>query len=231
MGHAMLQLPRIPELAQRDRFVRRAVLDGRVWTLADEQRATIKSQKTPGRTVRLFWSGVSEARRWAEALSGGGGVKEITLQSFAADTLPALLTSNALAGTDWVAEPIEAEIDPVDLQHRLKTESIAGYLDALVSGGDVFVVSGDEGPWLESGAGRAISAPRMSIAAKRADAERRREALGAKSVIADPITDFLSSTLPWAVHRGCVVAIEPITGVGPIDISASDLATGLKKVT
>lgn len=226
-----MQLPRIPELAQRDRFVRRAVFDGRVWTLADEQRATIKSQKKPGRTVRLFWSGASEARRWAEALSGAGGIKDISVQSFAADILPALLASNALAGTDWVAEPIEAEIDAADLQHRLKTESIAGYLDALVSGGDVFVVSGDEGPWLESGAGRATGAPRMSIAANRADAERRREALGAKSVIADPLSDFLASTLPWAIHRGCLVAIEPISAAGPIDISASDLATGLKKVT
>ena len=52
----MLHMPRIPELAQRDRFVRRAVSEGRVLTLADEENASVASQKIAGRTVQLFWS-------------------------------------------------------------------------------------------------------------------------------------------------------------------------------
>ena len=50
----MLMAPRIPELAQRDRFVRRAVKEGRVLTLADEEIASVKSQKYPSRKVQLF---------------------------------------------------------------------------------------------------------------------------------------------------------------------------------
>ena len=49
----MYTAPRIPELGQRDRFVRRAVKEGRVLTLADEERASVPSQKIPGRTVQL----------------------------------------------------------------------------------------------------------------------------------------------------------------------------------
>ena len=66
----MLHRPRIPELAQRDRFIRRAVSEGRVLTFADEETASVPSQKVRGRTVQLFWSSPIEATRWAEALAG-----------------------------------------------------------------------------------------------------------------------------------------------------------------
>ena len=85
----MLHTPRIPELAQRDRFVRRAVSEGRVLTLADEENASVASQKVAGRTVQLFWSSSIEAGRWAEALAGNTDLQDIPLATFAADICPA----------------------------------------------------------------------------------------------------------------------------------------------
>ena len=104
--------PRIPELGQRDRCVKRAVKEGRVFTLADEQSACVASQRTSGRTVQLFWSCPKEAKRWAKALTGDDGLQEIPLLDFAADILPGLKSGKGLAGTDWVSDPVEPEIEP-----------------------------------------------------------------------------------------------------------------------
>ncbi|MFN0219345.1 MAG: DUF2750 domain-containing protein [Hyphomicrobium sp.] len=226
----MLHMPRIPELAQRDRFVRRAVSEGRVLTLADEEHASVSSQKIPGRTVQLFWSSSIEARRWAEALAGDSALQNIPLKSFAAEILPGLGAAKGLAGPDWVSDPIEAEIDPADLLLRLKAESLGPYLAELATRGDVFVVTGENGPWLEPGAVRGSPAPRLSIFTTSADAERHRQSCGGRTVTADPLSDFRASTLPWAISRACVVALEPIPGAGVLDVKSVDLAERLAKL-
>lgn len=218
----MLQLPRIPELAQRDRFVRRAVKEGRVLTLADEESASVPSQKYKGATVQLFWSSAIEAKRWAEALTGAGDLQDIPLPSFLADILPGLAAAKGLAGTDWVADPIEAEIDPRDLALRLKMEAVSGYLSALIDGGQIYLVSGGNGPLLRP-AERRGGGEVLAIFDKRADAERAMKQHDGHSVTADPVADFLASTLPWAAARGLSIALEPISGGGAIELAASDL--------
>jgi hypothetical protein len=140
----MLHMPRIPELAQRDRFIRRAVSEGRVLTLADEENASVASQKTASRTVQLFWSSPIEAGRWAEALAGNTDLQDIPLATFAADILPGIATAKGLVGTDWVADPIEAEVDPRDLQIRLKVEAVQAYVNAARGRGEVFLIGDDE---------------------------------------------------------------------------------------
>ncbi len=223
----MLHLPRIPELAQRDRFVRRAVAEQSVLTLADEEGASVPSQKIPGRTVQLFWSSPIEAKRWAKALTGDAALQTIPLSSFAIEILPGLAAAKGLAGTDWVADPIEAEIDPADLVLRLKAESVDGFLMSLRAQGLVYLVSGSAGPHLETAASRGNPAPRLSIFAAREAAEDHMRRCGGSFVTADPLVDFAASTLPWAVARDCVVALEPIPGAGLFDLKAADLAAHL----
>lgn len=223
----MLHVPRIPELAQRDRFVRRAAAEGRVLTLGDEESASVPSQKFAGRTVQLFWSSPIEATRWAEALTGNSALQEISLQSFAADILPGLAVARGLVGADWVSDPIESEVDPADLLLRLKTEGLTNWLARVAANGQLYLISGDDGPWLEPGSVRGSPAPRLSIFAARQDAERHMKVAGGSAVTADPLADFLASTLPWALERACVIAIEPIGGAGPIDVKAADLAARL----
>ena len=223
----MLAAPRIPELGQRDRFVRRAVKEGRVLTLPDDEIASVKSQKFPGRTVQLFWSSAIEAKRWAEALTGDAGLQEISLQTFAADILPGLRAAKGLAGTDWVADPIEAEVDPADLQLRLKAEALPGFLRAVAGRGEVYLVASEQGPLLQTITRRGVEQQLLHVFAGRPEAERFMKRIGARKIIADPIADFAGSTLPWATERGHTVIVEPIPGAGPFEVIPHDLRARL----
>lgn len=223
----MLSAPRIPELAQRDRFVRRAAKEGYVLTLADEEFASVPSQKTPDRTVQLFWSSAIEAKRWAEALTGDARLQDISLASFAADILPGLKAANGLAGTDWVADPIEAEIDPLDVQLRLKLESLPHMLKRLAEKGELFLVSGEGQPFIEKLDRRGGAIDAIAVFISRAEAERHLSRIRGTRVIADLAADFQKSTVPWAAERGLSIVIEQILGAGPVDIRAIDLRSRL----
>lgn len=223
--------PRIPELAQRDRFVKRAVKEGRVFTLADEQSACVPSQRTPGRTVQLFWSCPKEAKRWAKALSGEDGLQEIALVELAADILPGLKSGKGIAGTDWVSDPIEPEIEPLDLLLRLKTEAVNAYLGLVFERGEVYMAEGEDGPQLLPMFRRGVERHALYIFPVRSEAERlMKRVTPGKRIIADPIPDFANSTLPWAAERGHLLVLEPIPGAGPIEIEAADLASRLARV-
>lgn len=226
----MLAAPRIPELGQRDRFVRRAVKEGRVLTLQDEGNASVPSQKYPGRIVQLFWSSPIEAKRWAEALTGNANLQEIPLTTFAADILPGIRAAKGLAGTDWVADPIEAEVDPADLLLRLKADALPNYVRAIAARGEVYLVAGDDGPMLQAITRRGKEDYLLHIFAERLDAERYMKKAGARKIIADPIADFAASTLPWAAERGHAVVMETITGAGGYETSAASLQRQLQAI-
>lgn len=225
----MLHAPRIPELAQRDRFVRRAVAEGRVLTLADEENASVPSQKVAGRTVQLFWSSPLEAERWAEALAGNSELQDIPLEVFATDILPGIAKAKGFAGTDWVSDPIEAEIDPRDLLIRLQIEAVPPYAAAARAKGEVYYVGGEDSPLVTPGTQKPRSADRLHVFSTRADAETHMKKLAGKKVIADPIADFVGSTLPWAAKMGHAVVIEPIRGAGFVEVKTADFVAHLTK--
>jgi hypothetical protein len=224
----MLNAPRIPELAQRDRFVRRAAAEGRVLTLADEENASVPSQKVQGRTVQLFWSSPIEAGRWAEALAGNRELQEITLEVFATDILPGIATAKGFVGTDWVSDPIEAEIDPRDLLIRLKTEAIPVYAAAAREKGEVYLVGTVEGPMLTPGTQKPRTADKLHVFAARPDAEAHMKKIGGKRVIADPIQNFLDVTLASAAAQNHPVLIEPIRSAGFTEVKAAEFASRLR---
>jgi len=223
----MLHRPRIPELAQRDRFIRRAVSEGRVLTFADEETASVPSQKVKGRTVQLFWSSPIEASRWAEALAGNNELQDIGLVTFAAEILPGIAKAKGFAGTDWVSDPIEAEVDPVDLLIRLKTEAIPYYAAAAIGRGEVFLVSDETGPMLTPAGPWAQSGDLLHVFAARAEAERHMKQAGGKRVISAPIVDFVGETLVWAATRARAVAIEPIAGAGFLEVKIGEFGRQL----
>ncbi len=223
----MLNAPRIPELAQRDRFVRRAVSEGRVLTLADEENASVPSQKVLARTVQLFWSSPIEAGRWAEALAGNRELQDLSLEVFATDILPGIATAKGFVGTDWVSDPIEAEIDPRDLLIRLKTEAIPVYAAAAREKGEVYLVGNAEGPLLTPGTQKPRSADRLHVFATRPDAEAHMKKISGKRVIADPVANFIGSTLVWVAAESHPVMIEPIRGAGFVEVKAAELAARL----
>jgi len=222
--------PRIPELGQRDRFVKRTVKEGRVFTLADEQSACVPSQKSAGRTVQLFWSCPKEAKRWAKALAGEDGLQEISLLDFAGDILPGLKSGKGLAGTDWVSDPIEPEVEPADLLLRLKMEAVLVFLALVSERGAVFMAEGDDGPQLLPFARRGVERLALYIFPVRSEAERlMKRVTPGKRIIADPIADFRTSTLPWLAERGHLVVLEPIPGAGSVELEAADVACRLAR--
>lgn len=223
----MLHRPRIPELAQRDRFIRRAVSEGRVLTFADEETASVPSQKVRGRTVQLFWSNSIEAGRWAEALAGNNELQTITLATFAADILPGIAKAKGLAGTDWVSDPIEAEVDPIDLQIRLKTEAVPVYAAAARARGEVFLVGDESGPRLSPAGPWASGGDLLHVFATRPEAERHLKQAGGKRVIAETIVEFIGNTLSWAATRARGVAIEPIAGAGILEVKIAEFGRQL----
>jgi hypothetical protein len=223
----MLNAPRIPELAQRDRFVRRAVAEGRVLTLADEENASVPSQKVAGRTVQLFWSSPIEAGRWAEALAGNRELQDISIEVFATDILPGIATAKGFVGTDWVSDPIEAEIDPRDLQIRLKTEAIPHYAAAAREKGEVYLVGNPEGPMLTPGTQKPRTADKLHVFSNRPDAEAHMKKIAGKRVIVEPVTNFIATTLPWAAAKSHPVLIEPIRGAGFVEVKTTELSSRL----
>src|SRR5690606_38360352 len=134
-----------------------------------------------------------EAGRWAEALAGNDELQDIALATFAADILPGIARAKGLVGTDWVSDPIEAEIDARDLQIRLKREAIAGYVNTARANGEVFLIGDEEGPLLSPSQPKATSGDVLLVFANRADAERHMKFIGAKRIIADPIVSFIAS--------------------------------------
>lgn len=219
--------PRIPEIGQRDRFVKRIVTDGRVITLSDEAYAKVTSNRFPDRAVHLFWSSPKEAKRWAEALTGEDRTTEIALKDFATSILSEMIADKALVGTDWVADPIEAEVEAADLLIRLKTEAATGFLRALNDQGHVFIVEGEGGPQVANHVRRGDGLKAVQIFAARGEAEWAMKKTGGKKVMADPIADFLSSTLPWAIARGHAMLMEPIPGAGALDLTPEALGQRL----
>lgn len=224
----MLRGPTIPELAQRDRFVRRAVKEWRVLTLKDEEAACVPSSRRPGRTVQLFWSSPVEAKRWGKTLAGEDTLQEIALQDFAAQILPGLKSGKGLAGTDWVADPIEAEVEPDDLLLRLKMQAIETFLAVLQDKGEVYLVSGETGPLIQKAERRGGEIEIVQIFPARGEADRVLRRINGKQITADPLADFTASTVPWLIERGYVVALESIPGAGVIDLRPQDLLDRLQ---
>lgn len=227
----MLQKMRIPEVGQRDRFIRRCVKDGAVLTLGSEELASVPSQKYPDRTVQLFWSSPVEARRWGEALAGADDLQELSLETFCVDILPGLAAAKGLVGTDWVADPIEAEIDPVDLRLRLLMEALNGHLAAIGEQGEVFIVANDDGPVLEPGDGRGADVLRLPIFAQRKAADAWAATHPGSWTTVDALADLMASTLPWAAARGHTVALTPVIGAGFVEVAPDMLKTRLAQCT
>jgi hypothetical protein len=224
----MIHGPTIPELAQRDRFVRRAVKEWRVLTLKDEEAACVASSRQQGRTVQLFWSSPVEAKRWGKTLAGEDTLQEIALQDFAAEILPGLKSGKGLAGTDWVSDPIEAEVEPADLLIRLKAQAVQTFLAVLLDKGEVFLINGDTGPQVQTVERRRGEAQLVQIFPARSEADRAMRRSNGERITADPLDDFRASTLPWLIERGYLVSLEPIPGAGAIEVTPQDLLARLQ---
>jgi hypothetical protein len=210
----MLRALRIPELAQRDRFLRAAIVSGRVYTVMDgADLATVDSPREPLRGTALLWSRLAEARRWADVLAREPSVATLSLGQLVARTLPELGMHGLLAGTDWNAEPCEPELTPSDLASRLSIEAQEAFLAQASASGSLWILEHAEGPAL-IGSARAHLGEHSTAAqtvlpcwTRRADAELHAADrwAGAKA-LSIPLDSFRKLTLPWLAEQGWLVA-------------------------
>lgn len=208
---------RIPELAQRDRFLRAVAASGRVYVVAsgDGKPVSLDSPSMPGRQVVLAWSSRREAARWADVLAQTPQVVQLSLGSFIAQTLPRLAARNTLIGIDWGAEPIEPELAPADLASRLSIEAADTFLARATAAGALWILENADGPACIGSGREAHAAERHTTSGRivlpcwtsRADAERHAVAPWTGAVAMPiPLANFVHLTLPWLAEQGWLVA-------------------------
>lgn len=220
----MLGAMKIPELSQRDRFVRRAVAQKGVWAVAGEDGlARVDSPDNPGYEVTLLWASQTEANRWADVLVTNPRVKFIPLNELISDVLPKLAELNRFVGLDWSAEPIECEVDPNDLIARMRHEGVEAFLQRVRLHSSVWMLEDANGPALLV-AHQNRNRLMLPCWASRAEAEARIEGPWAEMLAVEiPLHNFVHATLPWLVDQNWLVAPGYVPGGETMELSPLDL--------
>lgn len=223
---------RIPELSQRDRFVRRAVAQKNVWAVSGEEwLARVASPGNPVRDVTLLWTGESEAHRWADVLAKNPRVTMIPLNEFVTDVLPKLAEMNRLVGLDWSADPIECEVEPNDLIARMLHEGFESFLQRIRLENSVWMLENADGPAL-------LVAPHqpnrlmLPCWGSRAEAELRTQGPWSEMLAVEiPLHNFVHATLPWLAEQNWLVAPGYVPGGDAMELSPLDLVRRLEPVS
>jgi len=220
----MLFSPSIPEIAQRDRFIKRVVANGHVYAVAGEDGlARVDSRHLKGRQATLVWSTEAEAERWATALVTNPRIKTIPLGAFLAEVLPALAGLNRLVGPDWGAEPVESELQPQNLAERIRLEAVEAFVARVKLRRTVWILEDSSGPALLVSSARAdqLFLPCWS---SRRQAESRIEGPWQDMLAVEiPLDNFLTLTLPWLEQRGWLIAPDHMEGSGALELGPASL--------
>lgn len=216
---------RIPELAHRDRFIRKAVGQRNVYVVAGEDGlARVTSPADPKREVTLMWTSEEEAARWADVLTANPRVKPIDIGGLVSDVLPKLASLSRTVGLDWSSEPLEVEIDPLDLAARMRQEGVEIFLQRARLRRTVWTLEDANGPALLVSQ-RSETQLVLPCWATRAEAETRIEGPWADMLAAEiPLDNFVALTLPWIAEQGWLVAPGHAEGASSVELSANELA-------
>lgn len=225
----MLQSPRIPELNQRDRFVKKAVAQRMVFAVAGaEGLGRVASQRNRGHEVTLFWTSRKAAERWADVVADTPRIKEISLDALLGEVLPALSRMKRLTGPDWGSDPVEPELEASDLGDRLKREVLDGFSERVKASRKVYLLEDTSGPALLVSGARSdqLLLPCWS---ERAFAEARIEGPWAEMMSVEvPLASFADRTLGWLEGRGFLAGPDHLIGPGAVEIQPSTLRTRLR---
>ncbi len=224
----MNRTPSIPEIAQRDRFIKRAVGQRVVYAVSGEDGlARVSSQRQEDAEVTLLWTQEAEAERWADAIAETPRVKELTIADLLADILPALPELKRLVGLDWSANPVEGEFNPLDIAERLRSEAVEGFVQRARTADKIFILEDATGPaMLVSGVDETKRF--MPVWSDRRGAETRIEGLWAEMIALEiPLSNFLGLTLPCLAERDWNVGPDHVQGARTLELAPRDLSTRL----
>ena len=216
---------RIPELANRERFIKRVLTNGGIAFVAgDEGWACVPFKQDTSRDVVLFWSCQSEAHRWAEVVATNPVVHDITLVSLLADVLPMLSERRCLVGTDWSTDPADPILDADDLAARIWRERGEQFMTGVRETETLWLLESASGP--------------ASLPSKRQDGKDylpvwpSREAAAhniagswaVKRPIAVSLAVFADRYLPFIEQRGWFVGPEPMPGAGTKELTSAEFS-------
>ena len=226
----MLIAPRIPELARRDRFIRRAAGQRVVHAVSEgDALARVASRCAEAAAgVVLLWSARREAERWGDVLVHRPEVIDIGLGELIERVLPALAAEAVAVGPDWSSDTIEPEIGALDLDARLRLEMLEIFVSGFQQSGRVWILEGPEGP--ASLPGRAAGTVSLACwsSAERAQAAMASAWEGMR-VLEIPREGFRDMTVPWLDSRGWTIAADPISLHAGAEITTAHLLARLSQ--
>jgi len=219
----MQRAPRIPELTLCNRFVRQAIAGGVVYGISDGRRlADVQSRARKALRTTLLWTVHGEAERWASVLIDNPSVLTFSLSRLACEVFPQLDASGHLVGTDWSADPIEPEVDPVELLERLRNKALECFLLGLRTTRVLSIIEDADGPVV---AGSVIRPGGVALPCfiDREDAERYASGLPQEAGVREiELESFISVTAPWLAEQGWLLTLGTWGGPGAPEIGAAD---------
>ena len=219
---------RIPEIAQRDRFIRQTIANRVVFALAKEGGlARVASRSCRKRQVTLLWSTRAQAQHWAPIIAGNATVSELPLTAVLSNVLPELAGLGRLVGPDWCADPAEAEIDPAELAERLRLRALEAFVTRARLAGAVWILADASGPALlvsDTRPDRFV----LPCWSDRGSAASRRDGPWSDTSASPLVLEtFVGTTLPWLAERGWLVSPEHAEGPGVLELDPDQLSPRL----
>ncbi len=224
----MLIAPRIPELARRDRFIRRAVAQRVVHAVSEGgalARVASRCSGT-GAGVVLLWSARREAERWSDVLARPPRVTDLSLGALMEHVLPALAADSVAVGPDWTSDTIEPEMGAHDLDGRLRLEMLDLFVLGFQQSGRVWILEGPEGPASMPGRIEGTVSLACWSSAELAAASTAGSWAGMR-VLEIPRDGFRDMTVPWLESRGWTIAADPASPLAAAEIAPGALLARL----
>lgn len=225
----MYQVPRIPELARRERFIRRAAAERVAFAVSDGREiARVDAHGHPPAPVALVWSTRHEAERWADVLAQRPQIVEVGLGRLLDQLLPELAERGIAVGLDWTCDTVEPEIEPTDLAGRLRMEMLEIFVHRVHAAGRMWILEGPDGPARLAGHDEGTVALACWGEASLAEAAAAGEWSGMR-VLEIPLDGFRDMTVPWLDSRGWKIAAEPASAVAAAEIAPATLLQRLSR--
>jgi hypothetical protein len=214
--------------AATERVVRRAATALGLWATGGEAGlGRAPSGRTKARMATLLWADRGDAERWAHLAAVPGRPKFLSLADLFVDVLPKLAELERFVGLGWSEELVRPEIEPCELQQRLREEMVNAFLRKAGCFEAVWILQGMDGPACMMSKARP-GAQMLPCWTDRTQAEARIAGPLAGMVAAEvPLGAFCERTLTWVAETGRLVAPGFCEGNGLIEYEPYDLLARL----
>lgn len=216
---------RIPDLVNRERFIKRVLANGGVsFVSGDDGWACVPFKQDPARDIVLFWSSRLEAARWADVVATNAKIHDVALPSLIADVLPMLAERNCLVGSDWSTSPADPVLSPDDLSVRIWRERGEQFISTVRDSNSVWLLESAAGPAMLP-SGREAGKDYLPVwTTREAAAHNITGSWSVKRPIAVSLPVFFERYLPFLEQRGCFIGPEPMPHAGTKELTPAEFS-------